>query len=61
MPANNPGFDALSGWFIAVNFFYAFIAPCPILVIRESQLSSDLALLGLRCKRGAILLSEKVD
>ena len=30
------------------------VAPCPILVIRESLLSSNLASLGLRCKRGVI-------
>jgi len=51
-------------WFIVVKSFLRDIlleggnhlrmAPCPILVIRESQLSSDLALLGLRYKRGVI-------
>ena len=44
-------------------FFYKYflgagnhlrVAPCPILVIRESLLSSNLASLGLRCKRGVI-------
>jgi hypothetical protein len=29
-------------------------APCPTLVIRESQQSSDLASSGLRCRRGVI-------